>query len=271
MISPFLPPAGQMVTIYDYGDGLVEGTWMSMREGSLRPKEKAERGESENREENEIFACRRAKTKARRLILTLRPSSLGTTTFRDNVADPKTAWRVMDRFIRFVHKRYPSDKFIAFPELQERGAFHFHFPITGWMPKEKLKYYHDCWRKASGKHGGTFNVRWRRAPGVSNAENTVKICNYLTKYLSKQIGKTPRELGAHRYRASKDITPKRVRYLMDEDTLQRCSEELAELIFCNHNGLVEYYFQSSLDSPVPVFGWACTWGGRRRHGKSPPS
>jgi len=59
------PPAGQMATIYDYWDGLVEGSWMSIREPSVRPREKAVQGESENREEKEIFAMRGAKTQAR--------------------------------------------------------------------------------------------------------------------------------------------------------------------------------------------------------------
>lgn len=139
-----------MATIYDYGDGLVEGSWYPYPERrEICPEEKAKRGESKKREENEEFTIRRARTKARRLILTLRPTSLGTTTFRDNVTDPKTAWRVCDKFIRLIHKRYIGDKFIIFPELQERGAFHFHFPICGWMPKEKLRFYHSCWRKAS--------------------------------------------------------------------------------------------------------------------------
>jgi hypothetical protein len=114
-----------MATIYDYGNGLIEGSWSSIRpEPKWLDKEKAKRGESQNREQNELFAIRRAKTQARRLILTLRPTSLGTTTFREKVTDAKTAWRVMDKLIRFVHKRFPGDKFIVFPELQERGAFH---------------------------------------------------------------------------------------------------------------------------------------------------
>ena len=40
---------------------------------------------------------------SRRLILTLRPTSLGTTTFRDNVTDPKIAWKVCDKFIRLIY------------------------------------------------------------------------------------------------------------------------------------------------------------------------
>jgi hypothetical protein len=166
----------------------------------------------------------------------------------------------MDKFIRFVHKRFPEDKFIVFPELQQRGALHFHFPIACWMSKQKLRFYHECWRKASGRYGGTFNVSWNRKAGVSDAENSVKICNYLTKYLSKQLGKTPRELGEHRFRASKDIRPHRTKYFMDALTLSRAAEGLVALIEGTHRGVVKYYFQSPLDSPVPVFGWACTWG-----------
>lgn len=274
MAKPFLPsgpPAECMASIYDYGNGLVEGSWYPFPEKKDRyPQEKAERGESENREENELFAIRRARTTARRLILTLRPTSLGTTTFRDNVTDPKTAWRVNDKFIRLVHKRYPGDKFIVFPELQERGAFHFHFPLSGWMPKEKLRYYHDCWRKASRKHGGTFNVSWQRKANVTPSENAVRICNYLTKYLSKQMGTVPRELGGHRYRASKDIKPPRYRYLLDADTLNQAASELVSLIEL-HGGVAKYYFQSSGDINTPVFGWACTWGNNRLTSLPPPS
>jgi hypothetical protein len=79
----------QMATIYDYGNGLIEGSWISIRpEPKWLDKEKAKRGESQNREQNELFAIRRAKTQARRLILTLRPTSLGTTTFREKVTAP---------------------------------------------------------------------------------------------------------------------------------------------------------------------------------------
>jgi len=265
MARPFSPtgnPAECMATIYDYGDGLVEGSWYPYPEQKDRyPQEKAKRGESANRAENEEFAIRRAKTTARRLILTIRPHSLGTTTFRDNVTDPKKAWSIQERFQRLIHQRYPNEKFIVFPELQERGAFHFHFPISGWMPKEKLRYYHQCWRKASRKHGGTFNVSWHRRAGVSEKDNTVKICNYLLKYLTKQLGQAMRTLGGHRYRASKDIKPNKTRYLIDADTVSKAASELVSLILM-HGGFVKYYFQSTGEDKAPIYGWACTWGNR---------
>ena len=51
---PIGNPSECMATIYDYGDGLVEGSWYPYPEPKNRyPEEKAERGESENREENE--------------------------------------------------------------------------------------------------------------------------------------------------------------------------------------------------------------------------
>lgn len=252
-----------MATIYDYGDGLVEGSWYPFPEPKNRcPEEKAKRGESENREENELFAIRRAKTKARRLVLMLRPTSLGTTTFRDNVTDPIKAWGIQERFQRLVHKRFPNEKFVVFPELQERGAFHFHFPICGWMTKEKLRYFHQCWRKASRKHGGTFNVSWHRKAGVSDRDNTVKICNYLLKYLTKQLGNAVRALGGHRYRASKDIKLNRTRYLIDAQTIMEAAHELVSLIQ-HHGGVVKYYFQSDGNDNAPIYGWACTWGNNR--------
>ena len=102
-----------MATIYDYGNGLVEGSWTSIRHESRYIGVKAKRGESADREVNEMFAIRRAKTNARRLILTLRPTSFGTTTFRENLTDPKAAWRVMDKFMRFVHKRFADDQLDA--------------------------------------------------------------------------------------------------------------------------------------------------------------
>jgi len=118
----------------------------------------------------------------------------------------------MERFERPVHRRFPGDKFIVFPELQQRGALHFHFPISRWMPRQELRYYHDGWRKASGTRGGTFNVRWHRGAGVSDAQDAVRICNDLN--VGKHLGMTRRELGEQRYRASKDIRPPRVKYLM---------------------------------------------------------
>jgi hypothetical protein len=253
-------PAECMATIYDYGDGLVEGSWYPYPEFNNRyPEGKAARGESENREVNEEFAIRRAKTKARRLILTIKPSSLGTTTFRENVTDPIIAWKVQERFQRLVHEKFPNDKFIVFPELQKRGAFHFHFPIAGWMPKNKLKFYHKCWKRAARKLGGTFNISWHRRAGVSDKDNTVKICNYLLKYLTKQLGNAMRDLGGHRYRASKEIKPKRIRYLIDAQTIMEAAQELVALI-AKHGGVTKYYFQSDGNNNAPIYGWACSWG-----------
>ncbi|MBX9811249.1 MAG: hypothetical protein K2Y16_06520 [Burkholderiales bacterium] len=66
------------------------------------------------------------------------------------------------------------------------GSWHSIRDVVRRQPKEKLRYYHDCWRKASRKYSGTFNVSWRRRHGVSDSENAVRICNYLSKYMSKQ-------------------------------------------------------------------------------------
>ena len=98
----------------------------------------------------------------------------------------------------------------------------------------------------------------------------MKICNYLCKYLSKQFGTAPRALGEHLYRASKDIRPPRYQYLLDTETLDQAAGELVALIEL-HGGIAKYYFQSSLDSKTPVFGWACSWGKERGLGRPPPA
>jgi len=68
--------------------------------------------------------------------------------------------------------------------------------------------------------------------------------------MSKQLGQTPRELGKHRYRASKGIQPPRVRYLLDAQTLDKAAQELVSLIE-QHGGVAKYTLRARWTVKAP--------------------
>lgn len=131
-------PEVYRATIHDYGDGLCEVSYRLIPEewknswGSGNYQQTV-RGDSDNREVNEENAVRRAKSKARKLIITMRANHLLTLTFRERIDDLQVAWKRFEQFIRFVHERYPQWQYVAAPELQKRGSWHFHVAVKGFQ------------------------------------------------------------------------------------------------------------------------------------------
>lgn len=100
-----LNEASYRITLRNYGNGLGEIGW-SFRP-TLKPN-KAAKGSSENREENESRAVRRAKSRIRQRILAAQADHLLTLTYRENVTDYDRACGDLTRFVRLVKARMPE-------------------------------------------------------------------------------------------------------------------------------------------------------------------
>jgi hypothetical protein len=190
------------VTVRDYGDQIVETSW-----GLVIPaaEGKTLRGKSKQREKNIERADRRARANVRRKALAAGIDHLLTLTYRYNETDKWKTWDHFERFIRLVHEVYPDWVYIAVPEQQRRGAYHFHVGIKGYQDLELLR---SLWHKAGSY--GNIDVQYRK--GKTGAQwQRVKLAQYLVKYRGKEM---ETDLNERRFRASLGIElPSRVFYV----------------------------------------------------------
>jgi hypothetical protein len=230
------------VILRDYGEGLCEIGWSFVPN---LPPAKAGRGESEQRERNADRAIRRARSRLRQLILAAHADHLLTLTYRDNVTDYRQASRDLSRFVRAVRKTLPDWTFVAVPERQKRGAWHWHLAVVGRQDVNRLR---ASWRRVVGE--GNIDVQKPR-PGENRRLALVK---YLGKYLAKGFATDDRELNGHRFRASLGIAvpgelvqiPERLRGEVSAYALGKLQER---------GGAVGFAWVD----PQNMAGWACSW------------
>lgn len=231
------------ITLRDYGGGLGEIGWSFM--SSLRPG-KAGRGFSEEREEHENRAVRRARSRIRHLILATSADHLLTLTYRENVTDFNRACADLSKFVRTVKAKCPGWVYIAVPEQQKRGAWHWHMAVRGRQDVALLR---STWRHIVGE--GNIDVNPPRGVGKKRALALVK---YLGKYLAKGFAEGNRALNGRRFRASLGI-----RIPCESVTLP--TAERANVSGCALDrlhavaGSVGFVWQSE----ELLAGWACSW------------
>ena len=135
----------------------------------------------------------RARRELRWAVASIEADRMLTLTFGPNVQDRKVALASWSRFIRLMKARYPSWKYVAVMELQQRGAIHFHVAVRGFQP---INYIRSVWRVASAENYGQPHI------GKPHSSGRVGLAAYLGKYLSKAFGWIPKF--ARRFFASKD-------------------------------------------------------------------
>ncbi len=230
------------VVLRDYGGGFCEVGWSFV---PLIQPFKAARGESEQRELHENRASRRARSRLRQLILSANADHLLTLTYRNNVTDFEQVSQDLRALVRRVRKHLPTWVFIAVPERQKRGAWHWHLAVVGRQDVALLR---QLWRSVVGE--GNIDVQQPTA-GMSRRLAIVK---YLGKYLSKGFAEGDRELNGHRFRASLGIKVPGESLSVPE----------------GHQGDVATYACSQLhqragkvgfvwDESKNMAGWACSW------------
>lgn len=179
----------------DYGDGLAEIGWSFV---SNRKTNKASKGASENSDDHKDRAARRARSRLRQLTLAAGCDHLVTLTYRKNVTDYSQSSNDLSRFIRKVRRRFPDWVFVAVPEKQKRGAWHWHLAVIG---RQDVGFLREAWRSVVGEG----NIDVKPPPKKGRKHRRMGIVAYLSKYLAKTFSEECRELNVHRYRSSQGI------------------------------------------------------------------
>lgn len=130
-----------------------------------------------------------------------------TLTFRENISDIKAANAEFTRLIKDLnYYLYGSKnavlKYVCIPELQERGAWHFHvlFFNLPLVPVNFRKAMELC-EKGKIKWGNWMNLQdlWGMGfVGMNSIKHSARVAAYVTKYLTKGIEFT--EDGQPRYK-----------------------------------------------------------------------
>jgi len=228
---------------YDYGEGLCEIGWSYIRPpgGS-----KAERGKSDNRDAHELRAIRRARSHLRRLVLSANADHLLTLTYRDNITDFDQASADLARFIRRVKQSLPEWVYIAVPERQQRGAWHWHLAVIGRQDVELLR---ASWQHVVGE--GNIDVQ---KPKSRIANQRLALVKYLGKYLAKGFEDGNRVLNGHRYRASLGIqVPCKTIELLPEFA-DDVPQYALDVLRARAGSLGHVWNDDS-----GLMGWACSW------------
>lgn len=231
------------VTLRDYGDGLCEIAWAFIPN---RPPFNANgRGDSENLEGNADRAVRRARSRLRQLILAARLDHLLTLTYRENMTDFRQAGHDLRRFTRAVRTHLPGFLYVAVPEKQKRGAWHWHLAVAGRQDVQLLR---RLWRQIIGE--GNIDVQKPK----SGENRRLALVKYLGKYLAKGFAEGHRELNRHRFRASLGIiVPGELVEIPEHLRGEVAAYVLGQLR--ERSGSVGFAW---VDADMGA-GWACSW------------
>lgn len=174
-------------------------------------------------ETNGERASRRAKQQVRWKTKALGADRLLTLTTRENITDFAASRKAFMKFTAACRREWPTFKFVAVPEKQERGAWHWHLAVKGWQNVHKLRAF---WWRALGRkvafseEGKPVLLNASETPGNIDVTNPgrrgskrkgVWAVDRLSCYLAKYIGKTfegerPEEVkGRASYAASRGL------------------------------------------------------------------
>lgn len=160
------------------------------------------RRDGELPETHQHRVARRARQRVRWSAKCIGADRLLTLTYRSNQEDFDLAKRHLAKFTAMCRRRWPDFKFVAVPERQERGAWHWHLAIRGWLDITVVRGF--WWRvlgarvhwSDAGKPvllddavtPGNVDVTTPRTRGRSRRVWHVdNLSAYLSKYISKAI------------------------------------------------------------------------------------
>jgi len=167
----------------NFGDGQVEVTatrfdrYMGAQHLSTLPR--AKRGESENTEQNQMDAAKRAKKQVRLRCKAIRADRMITLTYRENMIDKDRLKKDFDALRRRLG-RLVDFQYVAVAERQKRGAWHLHVAVRG---RQNYRVLRAIWRSVVGQDNGNIDVRNPfREKGLRH-----KLASYLCKYMTKDF------------------------------------------------------------------------------------
>lgn len=239
----YLDSGRYRVILRAYGDGLAEIGWSFIPVGVPA---KSGRGEAADREQHEERAIRRARSRLRQLVLAGRADHLLTLTYRANVTDFAQACSDLCRFVRIVRRQVQGWLYVAVPEQQKRGAWHWHLAVCGRQDVQVLR---AAWRRVVGD--GNIDVK---PPRRSAQHRMLALVRYLSKYLAKGFDADARTLNGRRFRASHgiDIPAQSIPVPTSERANVR-GFALDQLV--REAGRVGFVW----DAEDTRAGWACSW------------
>jgi hypothetical protein len=206
-------------------------------------------------ETNAERALRRAKSKIRKLIMTMKANRMLTLTFRDNVVDAAEAHKLFVRFIKAVHKEMPNWQYVSVAERQKRGAWHFHIAVAGF---QNVKLLRTLWTKLVD---GNIDVTGARTRGDKKAASAM-IAGYLTKYMTKAFNENY-EHGKYRYRASNGIKLNERIIWIPSQTWADAQKDVANLMTQTYGQVGAFYFSDDWNN-----GWFASWSFTKRRDSS---
>jgi len=172
----------------DYGNGLVECGY-SNREPSRCSPLVSSPCQPSGVDENARRNAARARTAIRRRIMSLGLDHMLTLTYRVNLVDFDQAVRDLRAFMKIVRREIPGYRWVAVPERQERGAWHWHIAVKGF---QNVRFLREAWKRVVGD--GNIDVK---GPGRKVRVGKLKLAYYLVKYISKKSDDV--KMGLHRY------------------------------------------------------------------------
>ncbi|VVD64465.1 bacteriophage-related protein [Pandoraea pneumonica] len=167
----------------NFGDGQVEVTatrfdrYMGAQGLHLMPR--AKRGESENSEDNQLVAAKRAKQQVRLRCKAIGADRMITLTYRENMQDKDRLRRHFDALRRRLGK-VMEFQYVAVAERQKRGAWHLHIAVKGRQNYRTLR---SIWISIIGNNNGYVRVSNPfKQKGLRH-----KLASYLSKYITKDF------------------------------------------------------------------------------------
>jgi len=121
-------------------------------------------------------SVRASKANLRRLVYQLGPDRMLTLTYAENMTDYDQAHRDFVKFKKSFLARFPHAAFIAVPEQQQRGAWHWHVVLRGWFNIATLRRW---WPH------GYARIDYKKRKLRDDAD---KLGVYLAKYVGKGLG-----------------------------------------------------------------------------------
>lgn len=128
------------------------------------------------KERNLKRSARRARQVVRWRAMSIGVDRLLTLTYRENMQDLQQARADFDKFRRRMQKDGYLQHFVAVPERQERGAWHIHIAIKGWLPVAEVRAH---WLAVIGD--GNIDI----ARSSHRRTDAKTIAAYLAKYIGK--------------------------------------------------------------------------------------
>lgn len=261
MSAPSRGNAARVASVYSFTPELVEVSATFVPESPRRFVAKGAATE-ERQQQNRIRNAARARSALRRLVMAMQADRLVTLTTRDNITDLAASAAQFRAFIMRLQRGTPSLEYVAVPERQKRGAWHWHIAVRGYVP---VRTWREAWRAVVGD--GNIDVTTPRTgprywqdddipevkTNIAAVQACIRIARYLAKYLGKGFGNAELD-GRHRYRRSDRITVTVVRVRVESPDVSQDIVSWATQLLVSHGCEVGFTF-----TPDPYSIYVRSW------------